>query len=138
MKPFSELMFKDDVRYTESHEWAKESGGNVVTGVDDFSQSALGDIVYVELPDVGADVRAGSAYGSLESTKAVSDLFAPVSGKVAKVNEALSDAPDLVNSDPFGAAWIIEITPSDPSEFGKLMDVATYKEFASKSEHADH
>ena len=138
MKPFNELVFKDDVRYTETHEWAKKSGSNIVTGVDDFSQGALGDIVYVELPEVGADVQAGAAYGSLESTKAVSDLFSPVSGKVTKVNEALSDDPALVNSDPFGAAWTIEIEPSDPAEYDKLMDVATYKEFASKSEHAAH
>ena len=96
-----------------THEWAKKNGNVVVVGVDDYAQGALGDIVYVELPDVGAATKAGAAFGSLESTKAVSDLNAPVSGKVVKVNEALADSPDLVNSDPFGAAWMVEIEVSD-------------------------
>lgn len=135
MKEFNELVFKDDVCYTETHEWAKKTGATVLIGVDDFSQSALGDIVFVELPEVGADVKAGAAFGSLESTKAVSDLIAPVSGKVAKVNEALADSPDLVNSDPFGEAWMIEVEPSNPAEFDKLMKVDAYKEYARTAEH---
>jgi len=137
MKEFNELIFKDDARYTQTHEWAKKEGNTVRVGVDDFSQSALGDIVYAELPEVGAEVHAGAAFGSLESTKAVSDLNAPVSGKVVKVNEALADSPDLVNKDPFGEGWMIEIEPSNPSEFDKLMAVDAYKEYA-KGEHAKH
>ena len=90
MKAFDELNFKADVSYTKTHEWAKKNGNIVVVGVDDYAQGALGDIVYVELPDVGASTKAGAAFGSLESTKAVSDLNAPVSGKVVKVNEACS------------------------------------------------
>lgn len=137
MKAFDELNFKADVSYTKTHEWAKKNGNVVVVGVDDYAQGALGDIVYVELPDVGASTKAGAAFGSLESTKAVSDLNAPVSGKVVKVNEALADSPDLVNKDPFGEGWMIEIEPSNPAEFDKLMAVDAYKEYA-KGEHAKH
>ena len=137
MKAFDELNFKADVSYTKTHEWAKKNGNIVVVGVDDYAQGALGDIVYVELPDVGASTKAGAAFGSLESTKAVSDLNAPVSGKVVKVNEALADSTDLVNKDPFGEGWMIEIEPSNPAEFDKLMAVDAYKEYA-KGEHAKH
>lgn len=135
MKAFEELVFKTDVSYTKTHEWAKKDGSVVTVGVDDYSQSALGDIVYVELPSVGAEVRAGAAFGSLESTKAVSDVNAPVSGKIIEVNESLSDSPETVNADPFGEAWMIKIEASDAGEFDHLMDAAAYKEYAKTVEH---
>lgn len=135
MKEFNELIFKDDARYTQTHEWAKKAGNLVRVGVDDFSQSALGDIVYAELPEVGAEVHAGAAFGSLESTKAVSDLNAPVSGKVVKVNEALADSPDLVNTDPYGAAWMVEIEVPDSKDFDALMKVDAYKDYVKTLDH---
>ena len=135
MKEFNELIFKDDARYTQTHEWAKKEGNTVRVGVDDFSQSALGDIVYAELPEVGAEVHAGAAFGSLESTKAVSDLNAPVSGKVVKVNEALADSPDLVNTDPYGAAWMVEIEVPDSKDFDALMKVDAYKDYVKTLDH---
>ena len=135
MKAFDELNFKADVSYTKTHEWAKKNGNIVVVGVDDYAQGALGDIVFVELPDVGASTKAGAAFGSLESTKAVSDLNAPVSGKVVKVNEALADSPDLVNSDPYGDAWMVEIEVSDSKDFDALMKVDAYKEYVKTLDH---
>lgn len=135
MKAFGDLVFKADVSYTKTHEWAKKNGNIVVVGVDDYSQGALGDIVYVELPSVGAQAKAGAAFGSLESTKAVSDLNSPVSGKIVKVNEALADSPNLVNSDPYGAAWMIEIEVADDKDFDALMKVDAYKEYVKTLEH---
>ena len=123
MKAFDELNFKADVSYTKTHEWAKKNGNIVVVGVDDYAQGALGDIVFVELPDVGA------------STKAVSDLNAPVSGKVVKVNEALADSPDLVNTDPYGAAWMVEIEVPDSKDFDALMKVDAYKDYVKTLDH---
>ena len=129
MKAFGELNFNKEVSYTKSHEWAKKTGNVVRIGVDDYAQSALGDIVYVELPSVGGNVTAGAAFGSLESTKAVSDLNSPVTGKVVKVNDALSDSPDLVNSSPYGDAWMIEVEVADSKEFEALMKSDAYAEY---------
>ena len=114
-----------NLKYTKDHEWAKKDGGKVSIGVTHHAQEALGDVVYVELPKVGATVAAGSAFGVIESTKAVSELFAPISGKVTKVNTALSTEPAAVNKDPW-AAWIIEIEPTNPAEYDALMDAAGY------------
>jgi glycine cleavage system H protein len=113
-----------DLKYTKDHEWAKQAGGVVVVGVTFHAQDALGAVVYVELPKVGAQVKAGQSFGVIESTKAVSELFAPVSGKVVKVNDALVDAPGSVNDDPY-ASWMIEIEPS-AAEFSALLDQPTY------------
>ncbi len=135
MKAFNDLVFKADVSYAESHEWAKKNGNVVRVGVDDYAQGALGDIVYVELPDVGASVKAKAACGSLESTKAVSDLNSPVSGKVVKVNEALADSPDLVNSSPYDDGWMFEVEVASSAEFDALMKVDAYKEFVKKLDH---
>lgn len=129
MKAFAELDLNKEVSYSKTHEWAKKTGNIVRIGVDDYAQSALGDIVYVELPSVGTNVSAGAAFGSLESTKAVSDLNSPVTGKVVKVNEALSDSPDLVNSSPYGDAWMVEVEVADSKDFDALMKCDAYAEY---------
>ncbi len=115
-----------NLKYTKDHEWARKEGAKVVVGVTHHAQEALGDLVLVELPKVGASVSAGAAFGVLESTKAVSDLYAPISGKVTKVNaDAVSD-PSLVNREPFGGGWLIELEPSNPADIDALLDAANY------------
>ena len=120
-------MYPEDLKYTAEHEWVKAGEGPVRVGITDFAQDALGDIVYVQLPEVGSAVRAGDACGELESTKSVSDLFAPVNGTVTAVNEALADQPDLVNSDPYGEGWLLDIELEDTAEVEALMDAETYQ-----------
>jgi glycine cleavage system H protein len=121
-------VYPEDLKYTAEHEWVKADGeAPVRVGITDFAQDALGDIVYVQLPEVGSKVRAGDACGELESTKSVSDLFAPVNGTVTGVNEALADQPDLVNSDPYGEGWLLDIDVEDAEEVAALMDAETYQ-----------
>jgi glycine cleavage system H protein len=121
-------VYPEDLKYTAEHEWLKAGEeGPVRVGITDFAQDALGDIVYVQLPDVGSTVRAGDACGELESTKSVSDLFAPVNGTVTAVNEALADQPDLVNSDPYGEGWLLDIEVEDAAEVDALMDAEAYQ-----------
>ncbi|WP_224245272.1 glycine cleavage system protein GcvH [Hyalangium gracile] len=122
-----------DLKYTSDHEWARQQGNLVVVGVTAHAQEALGDVVYVELPKVGSTITAGKQFGVIESTKAVSELFAPISGKVVKVNDALSDKPDTVNADPYGAGWIIEVEPSDPKQLDGLLSAQAYGELLKKS-----
>ena len=116
----------EGLKYSESHEWVKVEGGVAVIGVTDFAQKEMGDITYVDLPDVDDEVEAGEEFGALESVKAASDLICPVSGKVVEVNEALDDTPELVNEDAF-ENWIIKVEMSDPSELDALMDADAYK-----------
>ncbi|MGY4769964.1 glycine cleavage system protein GcvH [Kribbella sp. CWNU-51] len=121
-------MYPEDLKYTAEHEWVKADGeAPVRVGITDFAQDALGDIVYVQLPEIGSAVRAGDSCGELESTKSVSDLFAPVNGTVTAVNEALADQPDLVNSDPYGEGWLLDIEVEDAAEVAALMDAETYQ-----------
>ena len=121
-------MYPEDLKYTAEHEWLKAGEeGPVRVGITDFAQDQLGDIVYVQLPDVGSKVRAGDACGELESTKSVSDLFAPVNGTVTAVNESLADQPDLVNTDPYGEGWLLDIDVEDVEEVEALMDAETYQ-----------
>jgi glycine cleavage system H protein len=121
-------VYPEDLKYTAEHEWLKAgSDGPVRVGITDFAQDQLGDIVYVQLPEVGTTVRAGDACGELESTKSVSDLFAPVNGTVTAVNEALADQPDLVNSDPYGEGWLLDIEVEDAAEVAALMDADAYQ-----------
>jgi glycine cleavage system H protein len=123
-------VFPDDLRYTSEHEWVRSPGGTasaVRIGITDYAQEALGDIVYVSLPEVGAEVTSGSAIGELESTKSVSDVYAPLSGTVAAVNEALDTTPEIVNSDPYGDGWLFELVPADSGALDDLMDAATYR-----------
>jgi glycine cleavage system H protein len=121
-------VYPEDLKYTSEHEWVKAEGdGPVRVGITDFAQDALGDIVYVQLPEVGSTVRAGDSCGELESTKSVSDLFAPVNGTVTAVNEALADQPDLINTDPYGEGWLLDIDVEDIDEVEALMDAETYQ-----------
>lgn len=122
------LDYPEELKYAENHEWVRVDGTLVRMGISDYAQDALGDIVFVELPDVGRNVRAGEAFAEVESTKSVSDVYAPVSGTVVENNTALEDAPELVNSDPYGEGWFVVIDASDLSELDNLMDVATYRD----------
>ncbi len=119
--------YPSDLKYSKDHEWARAAGKTVVIGVTDHAQEALGDVVYVELPKVGDAITAGSPFGVIESTKAVSELFAPVSGKVIKVNQSLVDSPQTVNQDPYQTGWIIEVEPSDSKPLDALMDASSYQ-----------
>ncbi|QIX26850.1 glycine cleavage system protein GcvH [Nocardioides sp. JQ2195] len=123
-------MYPEDLKYSSEHEWVRQPGeteGSVRIGITHYAQDALGDIVYASLPEVGDTVAAGTTVGELESTKSVSDLYAPVSGEVLSVNEALDATPELVNSDPYGEGWLFEVAPSDPTEIDALMDANTYQ-----------
>lgn len=122
-----------NLKYTKEHEWARIEGNRVVVGVTSHAQEALGDVVFVELPKVGATVTSGKQFGVIESTKAVSELYSPLSGKVVKVNDALSDNPQTINSDPYGAGWIIELEPSDSKELAGLMDASAYGDLLKNS-----
>jgi len=118
----------DELKYTAEHEWVRPSDGSktVRVGITDYAQSALGDVVFVSLPEVGASVTKGAAVGEVESTKSVSDIYAPLSGTVSARNEKLDDSPDLINSDPYGEGWILELEVSDESELDDLLDAAAY------------
>jgi len=128
------MEFPEDLRYTREHEWARTKGTRIVVGITDFAQDQLGDVVYVELPDVGDPVKKGESFGVVESPKAVSELFAPISGKVIEVNSPLSDAPETINEDPDEEGWMIAIEPSDPKELEALMDAKTYRAFVQEQE----
>ena len=127
MKELNELNFPDDVRYAESHEWARSGGDGVKVGISDYAQDQLGDIVFVELPDVGESFEKGAEFGTVESVKAVSELYMPVSGEIVAINEALDEEPELVNSAPFGDGWMLRIRLADPSEAENLLDAAGYR-----------
>ncbi|MEV1144665.1 glycine cleavage system protein GcvH [Micromonospora sp. NPDC049799] len=122
-------MIPEDLRYTAEHEWvAGGDGGTVRVGITHFAQDALGDIVFVQLPESGAVVAAGESLGEIESTKSVSEIYAPLSGTVAARNEALGDTPEVINTDPYGAGWLVEITPDDPSAVDGLLSAGAYRE----------
>lgn len=121
----------DDRKYAESHEWAKVDGDIATIGISDFAQHALGDVVYVDLPEVGDEVEAGEDFGAVESVKAASDLISPVSGEIVEINEALEDAPEMVNADPYNN-WIIKVKMSDPEELDSLMDAAAYDQLTKE------
>lgn len=131
------MEFPEDVKYSKEHEWARREGKTVRVGITDFAQDALGDIVYVDVPEAGTQVTAGTAFGEVESTKSVSDLFAPLSGTVLERNDALGDAPDLVNSDPYGEGWMVLVDPSDPSELEALLDAAAYRQLTESDSGRD-
>ncbi|HEX3003291.1 MAG TPA: glycine cleavage system protein GcvH [Angustibacter sp.] len=120
--------FPDDLSYTAEHEWVRRGDdGTVRVGITSYAQDALGDVVFVTLPEVGSDVTPGSACGEVESTKSVSDIFAPVAGAVSARNDALDANPELVNSDPYGQGWMFEVRPTDPSAVDGLMDAEAYQ-----------
>jgi glycine cleavage system H protein len=120
----------DDLQYTAEHEWVRAQGGTVRVGITDFAQDSLGDIVYVQLPEVGSAVTAGEPLGEVESTKSVSEIYAPVGGEVVARNDAVVEAPDTINTDPYGAGWLVEIRLADDSELAGLLDAAAYGKLA--------
>ena len=126
------MNFPTDLKYTKSDEWIRATGSEAESGITDYAQSHLSDIVYVELPEVGAEFKQGVPYGSIESVKAASDMNLPAGGTITAVNEALSDAPEVVNSDPYGKGWIVRFTLSDPAELGSLMDAAAYEAYCNE------
>ena len=126
------MQIPEDLRYTREHEWARRKGNNVVVGITDFAQDQLGDVVFVELPEVGDSVKKGESFGVVESTKAVSELFAPLSGKVVEVNAPLADAPESINEDPYAKGWMIVVEPADPKELDALMDAKAYRAFVEE------
>ena len=124
-----------ELRYTREHEWARQEGDRVRIGITAYAQEQLGDVVFVELPKTGAKVTAHQAFGVVESVKAVSDLFAPVSGEIVEVNTGLPGAPDTVNRDPYGAGWMILVRASNPAEWDQLLTAAQYEEFIAQGAH---
>jgi glycine cleavage system H protein len=121
------MEFPDDLRYSTDHEWVRAEGGMARVGITDYAQDALGDVVYVEVPEVGATVTAGDKISEVESTKSVSDIYAPVSGTVVEVNGELGDAPEQLNSDPYGEGWICVIRPDDPAQVEALLAAEAYQ-----------
>ena len=124
-------MNPEDLRYTKEHEWVRLEGDTATVGITDHAQQELGDIVYAELPKVGARVEQGQTLGSVESVKAVSDIYSPVSGEVVEVNEALAQAPEKINQDPYGEAWLAKLRVSAPDEVSKLLSAAEYESYVA-------
>jgi glycine cleavage system H protein len=126
--------FPEDLRYTKEHEWVRKEGeGRARVGITDFAQDALGDVVYVDIPEVGTEVEAGKPFGEVESTKSVSDVFSPVGGRVIDRNGQLEERPELINEDPYGEGWMVDIEMSDASEIDALMDAAGYRALVEDS-----
>jgi len=123
----------DHLRYSADHEWVSIDGNRARIGITDYAQDALGDVVYVQVPDSGATVTAGQSFSEIESTKSVSDVYAPVSGTIVEVNDTLADTPEQVNADPYGSGWVCVIELSDPSELDGLLDAAAYQALVSGS-----
>lgn len=129
--------FPEYLRYTKEHEWAHREGDVITVGITDYAQENLGEIVYVELPEEGAEVSLGEAFGVVESTKAVSDLYSPVSGTVVEVNDTLVDSPELINEDPYEDGWIIRIEMSNPPELDKLLSASAYAKFIEEEQEKE-
>lgn len=128
------MKFDSDVRYLKSHEWARKDGDSVVVGISDYAQDSLGDVVFVELPEAGATVKKGDSFAVVESVKAASDIYVPVSGEVVAVNEDLGDNPALINEDPFGDGWLARIKMSDAGEYDSMMSAADYESYTKELE----
>jgi glycine cleavage system H protein len=130
-------MYPADYRYTKDHEWIKVEGSVGTIGITDYAQSELGDVVFAELPKVGVTMKAGESFGTIESVKAVSEIFTPVSGEITEINSKLVDTPEIINKDPHGCAWLVKIRLSDPKEVSVLMDAAAYETYiaAQAKEH---
>lgn len=129
------MEYPEELRYTKEHEWvAIEDESHARVGITDFAQDALGDVVYVDLPEEGTEVRAGDAFGEVESTKSVSDIFSPVSGRILERNSSLEDQPELVNEDPYTEGWMVVIEMTDPTDLDELLDAEAYRAFAEGGE----
>lgn len=126
MKELNELILPEDVRFTDEHEWARVEGKHVRVGISDYAQDQLGDVVFVELPEIGSTFNKGDEFGTVESVKTVSEIYMPVSGEVVTLNEELADHPEYVNTDPYGKGWMIEVNPSDLSEMDFLLGKTAY------------
>jgi glycine cleavage system H protein len=126
MKKVEELILPEDVKYTKNHEWAKQKDQTCVIGITDFAQDQLGDIVYVELPEVGSSFEQNEVVSTVESVKAVAEVYMPISGEIVAVNNTLNDNPGLVNSDPYGQAWIAKVSATDPAQMDGLLDKGAY------------
>ena len=124
-----------ELKYSNDHEWVKVDGDVAYIGVSDFAQAQLGDIVFVEIPDEGREIKAGETFSVIESVKAVSDIIAPVSGKIVKVNDALGDTPEVINQDPYVDGWIVAVELSDPSEMDALLDAGAYEKLTAEGGH---
>ena len=126
------MTYPANLKYTETHEYAKVEGNKAYVGITHYAQDQLGDIVFVEMPEVGREVKAGEIFATVESVKAVSDCYSPVSGKIVEVNDKVTDTPELLNKDPHGEGWIVAIEMSNPDDLKKLMDVAAYEKHAAE------
>lgn len=126
------MNFPEDLKYTKEHEWIRVDGEVGIVGITDFAQSELGDIVYVELPAVGATLQQGKPFGTIEAVKAVSDLFAPVSGTVLEINPTLTDHPEIINKDPYNEGWLLKVSISDANELAQLLDSVAYRAMIGK------
>jgi glycine cleavage system H protein len=122
-------MYPNEYRYTKEHEWVHVQGDTATVGITDYAQHELGDVVYVELPQAGTRLKAGESLGTVESVKAVSDIYAPVSGEVTEVNSTLSEAPEMINKDPHRSAWLVKVRLTNPAELSSLMDAAAYEAY---------
>ncbi len=131
-------MYPTNYRYTQEHEWVVVEGQTVTVGITDYAQHALGDVVFVELPKPGVKFSAGAVLGTVESVKAVSEIYSPISLEVTEVNAALANAPEKINADPHGAAWMVKGRPTNPAELGSLMDAAAYQAFVAEKEKEEH
>jgi glycine cleavage system H protein len=125
--------FPEDLRYTREHEWAREQDGVITVGITGYATDQLGDVVFVELPEVGRVLEAGKGFGVVEAVKTVSDLYAPLAGEVVEVNSALTDDPAVVNQDPYGKGWMVRIKPADPAAFAALLSAADYAKVVEES-----
>ncbi len=128
------MSYPNDFRFTEEHEWIKVAGDTGTVGITDYAQHELGDVVFVELPKVGAKIVAHQSFGTVESVKAVSEIYAPVSGEVVEVNTSLANAPEKLNADPHGAAWLVKVKLSNPGELSSLMDAAAYQKYIAEKQ----
>lgn len=128
------MTFDDSVKYQKSHEWARKEGDLFIVGISDYAQDSLGDVVFVELPEVGSTLKQGETFGVVESVKAASDVYMPVGGEIVEVNGDLEDSPEVINEDPFGKGWLLKVKPSDAGEYDSLMSAKDYEEYTKTIE----
>ncbi len=126
------MEFPSNLKYTKDHEWLRVEGGTGVVGITEYAQGELGDVVFVELPAVGTKLQQGKQFGTIEAVKTVSDLFAPVTGEIVEINEALKDSPEVVNKEPYGGGWMVKVKIADAAELNSLLDAAKYGEMVGK------